>query len=225
MSKNTVLPTLVFDLDGTLIDSAPDLAGALNQLLAEEKRRALSLDEVRAMIGNGARMLITRGFAATGEAPADPEAAYARFIDIYNGMLTVKTALYPGVRETLFGLQAAGHRMAICTNKPHGPTCAILEAFGMTALFDGVVGGDSYGHRKPDPRHILSLLAEMDADPRHAVMIGDSQADVDAAQSAGIPVILMDYGYCHAPHDSLGADALLGRFNEIPEALHRIANR
>ena len=211
--------TLVFDLDGTLIHSAPDLHAALNRMLDEAGRDALTLDAVIAMIGDGVPTLVARGFAATGGLPDDPSAWLARFDTFYSQDSATLTTLYPGVMDTLETLKSAGHRMAICTNKPIEPTKAVLRSFDLARFFDAVAGGDSLPVRKPRPGHLLGVLAMMNAGPERAAMIGDSPADVATALNAGVPVIAVAYGYRRIPAEDLGADVLIENFSDISAAL------
>ena len=214
--------TLVFDLDGTLIHSAPDIAAALNRVLGEAGRDLVTLEQVTQMIGDGVAMLVERGFAATGGAPDDPEHCLDRFHHHYYNAAADLTELYPGVLDTLHALAEAGHRMALCTNKPAAATAAVLEAFGLAGFFEAVAGGDTFAVRKPSPGHLLGLLKQMDADPEHAVMIGDSPNDVAVALNAAVPVIAVSYGYRRVPAEDMGADILIEHFHQVPDALRRL---
>lgn len=210
---------LCLDLDGTLIDSAADLAAALNALLAEEGLRALEVSEVKQMIGDGAARLVERGLAAAG-APVDDSAPYVdRFLAHYAGAETAHTETYPGVRETLEALRADGWRLAVVTNKPEAPTRAILDALGLAPLFEAVGGGDSFPVRKPDPGHLLGVLALLGAEPARAIMVGDNAHDVAVARAAGIPAVAVSYGYPRMDPEKLGADRLIHSFAELPRAL------
>jgi phosphoglycolate phosphatase len=215
---------LIFDLDGTLIDSAPDLARALNRLLDELGRPPLPLAVVRKLIGDGAPELVRRALDAAGavvEPAAMPE-LFERYRAFYLATATVETRAYPNVSETLAVLGAAGYRMAVCTNKFQTPTLKILDALDLSRHFDGVIGGDIVPARKPDPGHLIAALASMEASPEEALMIGDGANDVAAARSLGIPIILLESGYGEIPMAQLGGDMLLADFGEIPEALRRI---
>jgi len=216
---------LLLDLDGTLVDSLPDLASALDRLLAAEGRPRLGFARVKAMVGDGVAKLVERGFAASGGLPdADAlEAAIGRFNADYATALAVETRPYPGVPETLARLRAGGWRLAVCTNKLEAPSRALIEALGLAQLFDAVAGGDSFAVRKPDPGHLLATLHRLEASPEAAVMVGDSRNDVLAARAAGLPVIAMAYGYGGVPASELGADLVLERFQELPEALAGLA--
>lgn len=213
---------LVFDLDGTLIDSAPDLRAAINEMLRERGRPPLSLAQVRSMIGDGALALVSRAFDASGVAPAAAAAALPRFLELYEADAVRLTRPYPGVPETLATLRRHGYRTAICTNKPQDATRAVLDGLGLLPLFDGIAGGDRFVVRKPDPGHLLGLIGVLGARADAAAMIGDSENDAAAARAAGIPLVLMRYGYARADPVSLAADALLDHFAELPAALARL---
>ncbi len=215
---------LVFDLDGTLIDSAPDLHACLNRLLAAEGRRRLDLVEVVAMVGDGVPALVRRAYEATGGLPDDIEAAIARYRALYGDALADKTVPYPDVIETLARLLAAGHRMAVCTNKPLAPTLEILDALDLARFFRTVAGGDTLPVRKPDPGHLLGLLKMLESTPDRAVMIGDSLNDIQVAANAGVRSIAVSYGYRKQPAEELGADIVIDRFSDIPAALERLAS-
>ena len=212
---------LIFDLDGTLVDSLPDLHSALNEMLHARGRRELKSDEVRQMIGDGSRALVERALAATGEV-AEFDAAHHRFLQIYEAAPTRLSRLYAGVEETLRALRDSGSRLAICTNKPQKGTLGVLEGFKIAAGFDAVLGGDALPFKKPDARHLLVAVERLGATAAEAVMIGDNENDYAAARAAGIPVILMRYGYLRVPPDTLAPDAWLEQFTEIPQAIERI---
>ncbi len=218
---------VVFDLDGTLIDSAPDLRTAVNRMLAEKGRRALGLGAVTAMVGDGVHKLVERALTATGDgAPAGGELARAtrRFIEFYEGHGAVLTRAYAGAVEALKCLRGEGYALGICTNKPQGPTREILDALGLGGYFSAVLGGDTLdGVRKPDPRHLLAAVERLGATPDRAVMVGDTENDVAAARGAGIPVIVVAFGYARVPVAELGADAVIGHFDELPEAIRRLS--
>jgi phosphoglycolate phosphatase len=215
---------LIFDLDGTLVDSAPDLATALNGLLAELGKPPLSERTVRAMVGDGAGALAQRGLAASGLAPsglaeADQPAALQRFLALYRDCLIDQTRAYPEVEATLERLQAEGHRLAVCTNKPVDPTRRILGALKLDRFFGAVIGGDSLPRRKPDPAPLLAAIEGLGGSATAAAMIGDSANDVLCARAAAVTAILIpsDYG-----NPAKGADLQLTRFAELPGALARL---
>jgi phosphoglycolate phosphatase len=210
---------LVFDLDGTLIDSVPDLTNALNEVLREHGYALLSRAEVTPMVGDGVPALVTRAFAARGGSAAEAGAALPHYIDLYEASATALTRPYPGVRETLIDLRRNGYHTAVCTNKLQNATETVLEGLDLASLFDGVAGGDRYPFRKPAPGHLLELIRELDGSPDRAVMIGDSENDAAVAHAADVKLVLMRYGYARSDPASLGADALLDQFDELPAAL------
>lgn len=208
---------LVFDLDGTLIDSAPDLLAALNRVLAEEDLPPVGLDDVKRMVGDGAAKLVERGFADTG-APVEPAALpglVQRFLVHYSAGRHAMTTTFPGVVETLTTLRGHGCRLGVCTNKPYAPTMEILDLLGLAEFFGAVTGGDSLPVRKPDPGHLLGTLDLLGAASAQAVMIGDSMNDVAVARAAGVPAVVVRYGYTRTPVEELGADAIFDRFDEL----------
>lgn len=213
---------LVFDLDGTLVDSVLDLRAALNEMLRERGRRALSPPEVQRMIGDGVPTLVARALAASGADPAEAPMALSRFLEIYEANPAELSRPYPGVPETLAALRRRGYRTAICTNKPQRATIAVMQGLDLLPLFDGIAGGDRFAVKKPHPDHLLRLIAELGARPETSAMIGDNENDAAAARSAAIPVLLMRYGYARVDPESLAADALLEHFAELPAALDRL---
>lgn len=211
-------PVLLLDLDGTLVDSLPDLATALNRLLGELGAEALPAAVVRGMVGDGARRLVERGLAAAG-LETDPAAATVRFLEIYGAGLTVGTRPYPGVPQTLMRLRDAGWRLALCTNKPEAPSRAILSGLGLAEHFAAVAGGDSLPRRKPDPGPLLALLRQLGGAPEAAVMVGDGVNDLLAATAAGVPAVWAAYGYGSAEVEALPHAARIERFDALPAAL------
>lgn len=217
----TRFPALLFDIDGTLIDSAPDIAAALNLLLAEQGRPGLSLEQVKGLIGDGAPRLVEQAMAVTGTPlpPAALPALTARYLALYADVPVDPACVYPGVPETLRALKAAGHRLALCTNKPAGISRDLLELLRLGGLFDAVAGGDTAPRRKPHPDPLLWALAQLGHTPDQAVMVGDNGNDVAAAKAAGMPVIAVAYGYPRMELAELGADRIIDRFADLPAAL------
>jgi phosphoglycolate phosphatase len=213
---------LIFDLDGTLVDSAPDLRATLNEFLRERGAGPLSLPQVKEMIGDGVPALVARALAASGAAPAEAASALPHFVELYEARAVELTRPYPGVPQTLAALRRRGYRTAICTNKLQHSTLTVLEGLGLSPLFNGVAGGDRFPVKKPDPGHLLRLIDALDARRNRAAMIGDSENDAAAAHAAGLPLILMRYGYARSDPATLGADALLDDFAELPAALDRL---
>jgi len=227
--KPLTLPrAVVFDLDGTLVHSAPDLHAALNRLMADEGRRALDLQEVVLMIGDGVPKLVERGFKATGDLPDDSYLAGAvkRFLADYEIHATVLTKLFPAVAETLTALKAAGCRLGVCTNKPEAATLEILTELGIKEKIDVIVGGDTLESiRKPDPRHLQAVLERLGTAPDDAVMVGDNPNDVASARNAGVRVIAVTFGYSRVAPPDLGADRLIDGYGELLDALAGLASQ
>jgi len=212
---------IVWDLDGTLVESAPDLAAALNTLLNERGQHGHAVERVRPMIGGGVARLIERGFRAAGAPLAAPdcEALVPRFMKLYTACATCSTRLVPHARDTLRHFYHAGIRQAICTNKPLGVTRLILDALDIAGFFHAVVGGDSTAEKKPHPLPLQTCLAELGVEPGAALMVGDSGADVGAAQAAGVTVVLVPDGYTGVPAESLGADLVIENLSCLPARL------
>lgn len=206
-------PTLLLDLDGTLVDSVPDLAAAVNRLLASRGLAPLGAAEVTAMVGDGAGALVRRAMTARGAEP-DQDAART-FLEDYGAHAAVFTKPYPGVVPTLRALAAEGWRLAVCTNKPEAPARRLLAELGMLDLFAAVGGGDSFAARKPDPSHALATLERAGGVPGAAVAVGDHRNDVLAATGAGLPCIFATWGY-GPPEMARGARATAARFEEVP---------
>ncbi|MFT8243206.1 phosphoglycolate phosphatase [Roseomonas sp. BN140053] len=184
----------LLDLDGTLLDSAPDLHAALDRLMARRGLPGFSRPEVHAMIGDGVRVLVERALAARGRA-FDPAAA-TEFLTDYEAHAADATRPFPGIPEALAALRAAGWRLAVCTNKPEHPARLVLAATGLLPLLDAVAGGDTFPTRKPDPGHLLGTLGRMGvAEVAGAVMLGDHGNDVRAARAAGIVPLFAEWGY------------------------------
>ncbi|MBV9824825.1 MAG: HAD-IA family hydrolase [Alphaproteobacteria bacterium] len=213
---------LVFDLDGTLIDSVPDLTNALNEVLREHGYSPLTRDEVKPMVGDGVPVLLARAFAARGGSSDEAAAVLPHYVKVYEAHSTNLTRPYPGVAETLAALRDAGYRTAICTNKLQQATLTVLKGLGLESLFDDIAGGDRYPVRKPDGGHLLRLIAGMGGDVTRSVMIGDSENDAAAAQNARVPSIMMRYGYARVDPATLGGVMTLDRFDELPAALDRL---
>ncbi|MCR4377282.1 MAG: phosphoglycolate phosphatase [Rhodospirillales bacterium] len=216
------ISALIFDFDGTLIDSAPDIQAAANRMLPPLGRREVSLKEVQMMIGDGVPKLVERCFAATGDIPPPEEfdACVAAFIKDYEPRSAELTRPFDGAVEALQGLKARGFKLAICTNKPYGATMAILKALKLADYFDVIIGGDSLpGIKKPDPRHLQAALERMQAEPDHCAMVGDNHNDVMAGHGAGLAVVLLSHGYTKTPTRDLGGEAVIDHFKELEAAL------
>jgi phosphoglycolate phosphatase len=209
------LKAIIFDLDGTLVDSARDLQDATNALLVEEGLRSISLAEVKSMIGDGVAKLVERAIEATGGDLTRLPILVLRFLEIYEANASHHTEAYPGVRNTLEGLSSMGLPLAVVTNKPYSATIDILEALGLSAFFGAVIGGDTLPERKPHPAPILLALERLGVSPKAALMVGDNYHDVQAARAAGVRAFAVTYGYSHKPHAELGADRLIDTMSEL----------
>jgi phosphoglycolate phosphatase len=213
--------TIVFDLDGTLIDSARDVGAAVNRVLADHRLDPLDDTTLRTLMGEGGRVRTRKAFALRGVTLDDAtlSARVRDFIRYYAERPVVHTRAYDGVAETLDRLVAAGVRLAICTNKYEDSARDVLQRLGLMAVIADVAGADTFDVRKPDPGHVLKLLARMGADRAAAAMVGDSVHDVHAGQRAGLPTVAVSWGYTETPARQLGADAVVERFADIPAAL------
>jgi phosphoglycolate phosphatase len=216
---------LLFDLDGTLVDSVPDLAVAANQLLAELDRPPLSEAEVTTMVGDGVAKLVERALAARQATDRPLVPAVARFTALYEAGATVRTRPYPGVPQVLAELAAAGAGLAVCTNKPEQATRAVLDGLDLARFFPVVLGGDSLAARKPDPAPLRAALERLGTTPGHAAMIGDHRNDVLAAERAGVAAIFARYGYGLATLGELRPAAMIDAFTELPRLLPRLFGR
>ncbi len=204
---------ILFDLDGTLIDSAPDIRAAINQVMRRDGLPPLALPVVTSFIGNGVAKLVERAYRHQRAelAAGELELKVARFSEAYAANAATLTRPFPGVIEGLRMLQADGLRLAICTNKPSGLAERILESLGLAPFFDCVIGGDSCANPKPHPAPLFACVDTLGVSPERTVYIGDSQIDVQAARAAGIAVIAVTYGYSSLPATGLGADATIDR--------------
>jgi phosphoglycolate phosphatase len=209
----------LFDLDGTLIDSAGDLAAALNKMLAAYGRAPLPLPEVIQMIGNGVPTLVKRGLAARPGDPVEHAEAMARFNAAYDAAPMDLTTVYPGVIETLDRLKAAGLAMGVCTNKHADSARHILTELGLSAFFPELIAGDSLPFRKPDPRVLTETLNRLGIAIGDAWMIGDSEVDAATAKDAGVDFILLTYGYHRGPVGDIPARHRIDHFADLVDLL------
>lgn len=219
---------ILLDFDGTLVDTAPDFINALNRLLREMDQPSVTIDEFRNLAGDGAKRLLQRALERhKAVIPPDDEIMpwVKRLIAYYYEVMTVESRPFPGVVETLTTLHKGGSRLAVCTNKPQAATDALIGHFGLSHLFGAVLGGDTVVAKKPDPGHLDEALARLGRKREHAVMVGDSATDVAAARAAGVPVVVVAYGYSASPVPELGGDAVIGHFAELPRALAKLFGR
>src|SRR5476651_314729 len=213
-------PALIFDLDGTLADTAPDLLGATNAVLAARGRALLDLGHLRHMVGFGAKALIGQAMEASGAPVTEDEMPplVEIFLAHYRAHIADGSRLFPQVAETLAALKADGARLGVLTNKPQELTDLLLPRLALDGLFAAVYGAGRKTYTKPDPRIFHDVVGDVSAGGP-AVMIGDSITDLSTAQAAGVPCILMSYGYTHVPVKDLGADLVLDDFAALPDAL------
>ena len=218
LTFNRRFTALVFDLDGTLIDSVPQVAWAMNRVFAEDGLALVSLDEVRAAVGFGARAMFDKTLASR-RTDVNIDEMIRRYIAAYQEDPAVETVVYDEVREVLTEFSASGVLMGVCTNKPSRITDAVLRALDLDRFFGLVVAADDTPFMKPDGRHVLAVLDALMVDTERAVLVGDSETDVSAGQSAGLATVAVTYGYCHVPFAELGADVLIDTFGKLPNAL------
>jgi phosphoglycolate phosphatase len=215
---------VVFDLDGTLIDSVPDLHVAVNRLLAEEGQPPLPLDAVSRMVGQGPARLVQRAFASVDIQLSDGAAARytARFRELYLEEPCARTTLMPHARTVLDRLARRGAKLGLCTNKPVAHTRVIVEQLDLARYFSAVIGGDSLAVRKPDPAPLLATLAPLHAEAAASVFVGDSVTDLETARAAGVQALLVEGGYTDVPVRSLAADAHASGLDEIETVIDRL---
>jgi phosphoglycolate phosphatase len=221
----TPRPLLVFDLDGTLADTAADLVSTLNALLTREGLAAIPFQDARAMVGAGAKALVQRGLKANGvEADeARLDALFADFVAHYEEHIADESTLYPGVTAALDRFSDAGWGFAVCTNKIEYPSVLLLTALGVADRFAAICGKDTFDVSKPDGEALLRTVAKAGGDPRRAVMVGDSKTDIDTAKNAGIPVVAVNFGYTDLPVETYEPDRVIGHFDELWDAVEELS--
>lgn len=210
-------PILVLDLDGTLVDTAPDLLDSLNHCLEAAGVPAADPVEVRRYVGLGSRTMIERAFAAHGK-PLDPghlDDLQEMFLEHYAASMPGRSRPFPGTLEMLERFEAAGYAAAVCTNKLERLSVALLEALGMAPRFAAICGADTFAFRKPDPRHLTGTITRAGGDPHRAVMVGDSRTDIDTAKAAGIPVVAVDFGYTDRHVREFEPSRVISHFDEL----------
>lgn len=221
---STLAPILVFDLDGTLADTSHDLIGTLNVMLARDGLPTVAPQTARSLVGAGARALIERGYALRG-APlgaSRTDALVEDFLAHYEAHIADESRLFPGALAALDRFRAAGYRLAVCTNKPERLARLLLEKLSAADRFEAICGRGTFPMHKPDPRTLLMTIDAARGDPRRALMVGDSKADVDTAKAAGAPVVAVDFGYTDVPVAELGPDRVISHFDELWEAAHAL---
>jgi phosphoglycolate phosphatase len=219
--------TIVFDLDGTLVDTAPDLVATLNAVLAHEGYGSVAYAEARMMIGRGARHMLARALGRQGGTvkPAEIDRLFAYFIPHYTAHIADHSRPFPGVEPALDLLAAQGARFAVCTNKFEQLSVLLLERLGLAGRFAAICGQDTFGMAKPDPELLRRTIARAAGDLDSAIMVGDSALDVATARAASVPVIAVDFGYSDVPAPLLKADRVIGHFSELPQAVASLLAR
>ena len=219
--------TVLYDLDGTLIDSAKDMQVAVSRVLADHGLPPVSEDDVRIFMGQGSKVTMNKAFTKYGKTLDDEalSATTAEFVRYYEADPVGHTTAFAGVAEVVRHFGKLGLKQGVCTNKFERPSRMILEHLKLMPPITDLAGADTFPVRKPDPRHILMLLERMGRTPDRAVMIGDSIHDVEAAHAAGLPAVLVSWGYTTKPASELGAEAVIERFDALPQALERLAGR
>lgn len=209
------VPAVVFDLDGTLVDTAPDLMGATNHVLSLIGRRPITMPEVRAFVGHGAKALIARGAAATGDPLDDASLShyYAEFVRYYEAHIADASVPFPGAVSLLQKLEEAGVKLGICTNKLEGLSKSLVEALGLSKYFGAIVGPDTIRIAKPDPAPYFETVQRLGG--TRSLMIGDSETDILTARAAGVPVLAVSFGYTAKPVETFSPDAVVNHFDEL----------
>ena len=218
-------PLLVFDLDGTLVETAPDLVATLNVVLARESMAPVPYETARNFVGGGARLMLAQGIKADGRTvePARLDRMFADFIAYYADNVAVHSRPYPGLIEALDILEGRGHRFAVCTNKLEHLSMLLLNELKLTDRFDAICGQDTFAIAKPDPEILRRTIAAAGGDPGRAVMIGDSETDILTARAAGIPVVAVDFGYSEKPVAEYRPDRLISHFAQLPDQIAGIS--
>jgi phosphoglycolate phosphatase len=221
MSADLPAPTIVFDLDGTLVDTAPDLIETLNVVFAREGMPPVDYATARNLIGGGAKAMLVRGIEAEGRAvdPAKLQKMFEDFIAYYADHVADRSRPFPGLHQALDTLAARGCLFAVCTNKLEGLSRLLLDKLELTSRFEAIVGQDTFAIQKPDPEILRRTVAAAGGTIGRAVMIGDSATDIHTARNAGIPVIAVDFGYSETPLADFGPDRLISHFDELADAI------
>jgi phosphoglycolate phosphatase len=216
--------TIVFDLDGTLIDTAPDLIHTLNLVLTQDGMPEVPYATARNLIGGGAQVMIQRALAAEGRVATDAEMdrLYAIFIAYYSEHIADRSRPFPGLDRALDDLSAAGHRLAVCTNKLEWLSLRLLKALNLTQRFATICGSDTFGVMKPDPEVFRQTVRRAGGEPSRAIMVGDSKTDIYTGRAALVPVVAVDFGYSDVPIPCLQPDRIIGSFSELPAAISEL---
>ncbi|RST81796.1 phosphoglycolate phosphatase [Aquibium carbonis] len=218
-------PTIVFDLDGTLVDTADDLIASINHALADEGMRPVDPAWLRPYAGHGGRAMIERVFSLERRllTPQTTDRLVALFLDHYADTIPGVSKPYDGALAALDRFASIGARLAICTNKPQAFADRLIAALGLLPRFASICGADAFPYRKPDPRHLTGTIRRAGGDPGHALMVGDSRTDVDTARNAGIPVVAVTFGYSDVPVKDLGPSVVIDHLDELtPDLAERL---
>jgi phosphoglycolate phosphatase len=216
-----IAPLAVFDLDGTLVDTAPDLVATLNTIFAREGLPPVAYEAARNMVGGGARALIERGLRADGRALATEQVDHLvkDFITHYAEHIADHSRPFPGLTAALDALEAGGCRLAVCTNKLEWLAVRLLDRLGLSARFFAICGSDTFGLQKPNPELLRRTIIRCRGSAKSTVMIGDSISDIGMARSAGVPIVAVTYGYTETPVTQLGPDRVIGALSELPQTV------
>ena len=216
--------TIVFDLDGTLLDTAPDLIAAVNHIIQMAGGAPVDVQSMRPMISFGGREMIKAGLIRNRLNASDDELhrLMPQFLGYYRENIAVSTQPFPGLLEEIDRLAGLGYKLAVCTNKLEALAMPLLAALDLSGRFDAITGRDTFPVHKPDPRHLLGTIARAGGDPARAVMIGDSNTDVQTAKAAGIPVVGVTFGYTDIPITELDCDAVISHYDQLSDALEGI---
>lgn len=214
-------PTVAFDLDGTLVDTAPDLIGALNYVLGQAGLAPVGMDDVRVLVGRGARVMIERGFIMRGVTlpGSETDRYFDSFLEFYGKHIADHSKPFPGAKEALDEIAESGARMLVCTNKPEKLSVNLLNQLGLATRFDVIAGADTFAMKKPHPGHLIKAVEQAGGDVENAILVGDSNVDVATAKAAGVPVIAVSFGYSDVPPSQLNADRLVDHFKDVPAAV------
>jgi phosphoglycolate phosphatase len=216
------MATIIFDLDGTLVDTAPDLIATLNAILGAEGLPAVPDDEARGLIGQGARRMLERGLATAGRNGADLDRLFRDFIAYYADHIADRSRPFPGVEVALDTLAARGCTFAVCTNKLESLSVRLLTSLGLAGRFVTICGQDTFGVHKPHPEALLGTLHRAGGSLDSAVMVGDSLTDIATAKAAMMPVVAVDFGYTDVPVKDLGPDKVISHYRHLPDAVEML---
>jgi phosphoglycolate phosphatase len=227
IAENMPPLTIVFDLDGTLVDTAPDLADTLNVVLGREGLPPVPYAKARTMIGGGARRMIETALAFEKRTPpvAEVDRMFNDFIVHYAAHIADRSQPFPGLDTALDRLAAEGCIFAVCTNKLEGLSRLLLDTLGMSKRFAAICGQDTFGRHKPDPEILRRTIVQAGGSVARAIMVGDSAADIDTARAAGVPVVAVAFGYTETPVAQLGPDRVISHFTDLPQAISALAGR